>query len=190
MEACEARICRVMEVCGLGGEGKKNSPGEADAHPATEAAGQQNHSFWHSGLNTAVRPGSEPATEGNGEKIAGAVGTKLPINQKNEQNGARSHGSDQPVHMYCCADSHGTSRSSVHCFADTPSVLQRLFMGRTKGLKGDGAGMDIRVFPPKARDSRFERSMGDALRQQNEKLEMQEVFDSSCIIDDTSGSEV
>ncbi len=57
----------------------------------------------------------------------------------------------------------------------TPSILQRLFMGRTKGLKGDGAGMDIRVFPPKARDSRFERSMGDALRQQNEKLEMQEV---------------
>lgn len=124
-------------------------------------------------------------------RFAGAVGTKLPINQKShEQNGARSHGSDQPVHMYCCADSHGTPRSSVHCFADTPSVLQRLFMGRTKGLKGDGAGMDIRVFPPKARDSRFERSMGDALRQQNEKLEMQEVFDSSCIIDDTSGSEV
>lgn len=62
-------------------------------------------------------------------------------------------------------------------FAETPSVLHRLFMGRTKGLKGDGAGMDIRVFPPKARDSRFERSMGDTLRQQNEKLEMQEVFD-------------
>lgn len=59
--------------------------------------------------------------------------------------------------------------------AGTPSILQRLFMGRTKGLKGDGAGMDIRVFPPKARDNRFERSMGDALRQQNEKLEMQEV---------------
>ncbi|CAM9179945.1 unnamed protein product [Ectocarpus fasciculatus] len=56
----------------------------------------------------------------------------------------------------------------------TPSVLDRLFMGQTKGLKGDGAGMDIRVFPPKARDTRFERSMGDALRQQNEKLEMQE----------------
>lgn len=52
-------------------------------------------------------------------------------------------------------------------------------MGRTKGLKGDGAGMDIRVFPPKARDSRFERSMGDALRQQNEKLEMQEVLDTN-----------
>ncbi|CAB1118069.1 unnamed protein product [Ectocarpus sp. CCAP 1310/34] len=56
----------------------------------------------------------------------------------------------------------------------TPSVLDRLFTGQTKGLKGDGAGMDIRVFPPKARDTRFERSMGDALRQQNEKLEMQE----------------
>lgn len=61
-----------MEVCGLlGGEAKKRSPGESDAQPATEAATQKRHSFWHSGLNTAVRPGSEPATEGNGEKIAG-----------------------------------------------------------------------------------------------------------------------
>lgn len=57
-------------------------------------------------------------------------------------------------------------------------------MGRNKGLKGDGAGMDIRVFPPKARDSRFERSMGDALRQQNEELEMQEV---RIIIEQYSG---
>lgn len=48
-------------------------------------------------------------------------------------------------------------------------------MGQTKGLKGDGAGMDVRVFPPKARDNRFERSMGEALRHQNEKLEMEEV---------------
>lgn len=64
----------------------------------------------------------------------------------------------------------------------TPSVLQRLFMGRNKGLKGDGAGMDIRVFPPKARDSRFERSMGDALRQQNEELEMQEVSPSQIFV--------
>eukprot|EP00903_Cladosiphon_okamuranus_P007586 g7359.t1 len=119
--ACEARICRVMEVCGLGDEGKNNSPDESDEHAAKGAAARQ-HSFWLSGLNTAVRPGSEPATEGN----------------------------------------------------ETPSILQRLFMGRTKGLKGDGAGMDIRVFPPKTRDSRFERSMGDALRQQNEKLDMQE----------------
>lgn len=57
-------------------------------------------------------------------------------------------------------------------------------MGRNKGLKGDGAGMDIRVFPPKARDSRFERSMGDALRQQNEELEMQEVSPSQirCLL--------
>lgn len=47
-------------------------------------------------------------------------------------------------------------------------------MGRTKGLQGDGAGMDVRVAPPKVRDSRFERSMTEALRQQNEKLEMQE----------------
>ena len=50
-----------------------------------------------------------------------------------------------------------------------------MFAGRTKGLKGDGAGMDVRVLPPEMRDSRFERSMGDALRQQNETLEMQEV---------------
>lgn len=57
----------------------------------------------------------------------------------------------------------------------TPSVLHRLFMGRTKGLQGDGAGMDVRVLPPKARDNRFERSMGEALRHQNEVLEMQEV---------------
>lgn len=67
----------------------------------------------------------------------------------------------------------------VHLLTDsaagTPSVLHRLFMGRTKGLQGDGAGMDVRVSPPKARDSRFERSMGEALRQQNEKLEMEEV---------------
>lgn len=48
-------------------------------------------------------------------------------------------------------------------------------MGRTKGLQGDGAGMDVRVLPPKARDNRFERSMGEALRHQNEVLEMQEV---------------
>lgn len=47
-------------------------------------------------------------------------------------------------------------------------------MGSTKGLRDDGAGMDVRVSPPKARDCRFERSMGEALRQQNEKLEMQE----------------
>lgn len=55
-------------------------------------------------------------------------------------------------------------------------------MGRNKGLKGDGAGMDIRVFPPKARDSRFERSMGDALRQQNEELEMQEVSSRGLLL--------
>lgn len=35
--------------------------------------------------------------------------------------------------------------------------------------------MDVRVLPPKARDSRFEKSMGEALRQQNEKLDMLEV---------------
>lgn len=66
---------------------------------------------------------------------------------------------------------HGLNQS-----ADTPSVLQRLFMGRTKGLQDDGAGMDVRVSPPKGRDSRFERSMAEALRQENEKLEMQEVL--------------
>lgn len=70
--------------------------------------------------------------------------------------------------------------------ADTASAIQRLFVGRTKGLKGDGVGMDIRVFPPNARDNRFERSMGDSLRQQNEKQEMQEVtsalFLTACII--------
>ncbi|CAN0294874.1 unnamed protein product [Pylaiella littoralis] len=123
LKACETRICRVMEVCGLGGEEETDcSPEGSAAHSAGEAT-VQSHSFWHSGLNTSVyRPGSDPVMEG----------------------------------------------------AATPSVLQRLFMGRNKGLKGDGAGMDIRVFPLKARDSRFERSMGDALRQQNEELEMQE----------------
>ena len=67
--------------------------------------------------------------------------------------------------MYVCLD----------VWTDTPSVLHRLFAGRTKGLKGDGAGMDVRVLPPGMRDSRFERSMGEALRQRNETLEMQEV---------------
>lgn len=70
LEACEARICRVMEVCGLGGE-VNSSHGESNARAAEESAARR-HSFWHSGLNTAVRPGSEPATEGNGEKIARA----------------------------------------------------------------------------------------------------------------------
>ena len=39
--------------------------------------------------------------------------------------------------------------------------------------------MDVRVLPPGMRNSRFERSMGEALRQQNETLEMQEVSDES-----------
>ncbi|CBJ30460.1 conserved unknown protein [Ectocarpus siliculosus] len=119
LEACERRVCRVMEASGLGGSvGTKESVSDSDKN-----VDPQRPSFWHSGINTAtVPPGSEPVTEGEA----------------------------------------------------TPSVLDRLFMGQTKGLKGDGAGMDIRVFPPKARDTRFERSMGDALRQQNEKLEMQE----------------
>jgi len=66
--ACEARICRVMEICGLGtgGDGDSNVPRNSTAYSAEEAAAQQ-HSFWHSGLNTSVvRPGSEPATEGDG----------------------------------------------------------------------------------------------------------------------------
>lgn len=66
-----------MEVCGLGGEGKNTAPGKSDAHSAEQAAAQR-HSFWHSGLNTAVLPGSEPATEGAGEKIVtGVVGVKI-----------------------------------------------------------------------------------------------------------------
>ncbi len=58
-----------MEICGLGagggGDGDSYVPRKS-AYSAEEAAAQQ-HSFWHSGLNTsAVRPGSEPATEGVG----------------------------------------------------------------------------------------------------------------------------
>lgn len=67
-----------MEVCGLGDEAKESSPGKPDTHPAEEAAAQQ-HSFWHSGLNTAVRPGSEPATEGNGKKSVCVVGIKFHV---------------------------------------------------------------------------------------------------------------
>ncbi|CAM9470140.1 unnamed protein product [Discosporangium mesarthrocarpum] len=61
----------------------------------------------------------------------------------------------------------------------TPSTLQRLFTGRTKGLEGDGIGMDVRVSPLKARDIRFERSMGEAVRQEDELLEMQEAEENN-----------
>lgn len=76
-----------MEICGLGDEGKNSSSGESDARPAIEAAAQR-HSFWHSGLNTAVRPGNEPATEGNGEKITGVK--RIKLGRKNKQERARS----------------------------------------------------------------------------------------------------
>lgn len=67
--------------------------------------------------------------------------------------------------------------SRIHPYVSlgTPSILERLLMGRVKGFESDGAGMDIRTLPPKARDIRFEKNMAEALRKQNEKLEMQEV---------------
>lgn len=57
----------------------------------------------------------------------------------------------------------------------TPPVRHALPVGQARNLQLDGEEPNVRVLPHKARDFRFEKSMGEALRQQNEKFEMQEV---------------
>lgn len=58
---------------------------------------------------------------------------------------------------------------------------QELLASLCRGLGDDAGGANVRVLPPKARDVRFEKSMGEALKQQNEKLEMQEVRAIHCV---------
>lgn len=73
LAACEARVCRVIDACGLGEAGVSRE----SAADSIDNTTMQRRSFWHSGLNTAtVPPGSEPATEGAGESDTVAKPTR------------------------------------------------------------------------------------------------------------------